>query len=104
MMIILWIITGVALLVSLAADRRKTQAAVFKGLKMFVGVIPLLLGVLAAVSLVFFVDDSPGDRSGRSALCRFSGRHRPVAKRLRAAERLHLPWRFFRDEDSHADV
>ena len=46
-MISLWIITGVALLVSLAADRRKTQAAVFKGLKMFVGVIPLLLGVLA---------------------------------------------------------
>jgi hypothetical protein len=51
-MISLWIITGVALLVSLAADRRKTQAAVFKGLKMFVGVIPMLLGVLAAVSLV----------------------------------------------------
>ncbi len=51
-MISLWIITGVALLASLAADRRKTQAAVFKGLKMFVGVIPLLLGILAAVSLV----------------------------------------------------
>ena len=51
-MIILWIITGVALLVSLAADRSKTQAAVIKGLKMFVGVVPLLFGVLAAVSLV----------------------------------------------------
>ena len=45
-------VAGVALLVSLAADRRKTQAAAFKGLKMFVGVIPILLGVLAAVSLV----------------------------------------------------
>jgi len=51
-MISLWIITAVALVVSLAADRRKTQAAVLKGLKMFVGVIPMLLGVLAAVSLV----------------------------------------------------
>lgn len=51
-MIILWIITGVALLVSLAADRRKTLAAISRGLKMFVGVIPILLGVLAAVSLV----------------------------------------------------
>ncbi len=51
-MISLWIITGVALVVSLAADRRKTQAAAFKGLKMFVGVMPLLLSVLAAVSLV----------------------------------------------------
>jgi len=38
-MIGLWIITGSALLFSLAADRRKTKAAVFKGLKMFVAVI-----------------------------------------------------------------
>ena len=51
-MISLWIITGAALLVSLAADLRKTRAAIFKGLKMFAGIIPLLLGVLAAVSLV----------------------------------------------------
>jgi uncharacterized membrane protein YraQ (UPF0718 family) len=51
-MISLWIITGVALLVSLVADRRKTSAAVSRGLKMFVGVIPLLLGILGAVSLV----------------------------------------------------
>ena len=51
-MISLWIVTGVALLVSLAADRRKTQAAVLKGLEMFVGIIPLLLGILATVSLV----------------------------------------------------
>jgi len=51
-MISLWIITGVALLVSLVADRRKTSAAISRGLKMFVGVIPLLLGILAAVSLV----------------------------------------------------
>jgi uncharacterized membrane protein YraQ (UPF0718 family) len=51
-MISLWIITGVALFVSLAADRKKTLAAIRRGLKMFVGVIPILLGVLAAVSLV----------------------------------------------------
>jgi len=48
----LWIIAGIALLVSLAADRRKTRAAVLRGLKMFLGIIPMLLGVLAAVSLV----------------------------------------------------
>ena len=51
-MISLWIITAVALVVSLAADRRKTRAAVLRGLKMFVGVIPMLLGILAGVSLV----------------------------------------------------
>jgi uncharacterized membrane protein YraQ (UPF0718 family) len=48
----LWIIVGIALLVSLAADRRKTHAAVLRGLEMFLGIIPMLLGVLAAVSLV----------------------------------------------------
>ena len=48
----LWIIAGIALLVSLAADRSKTRAAVLRGLKMFLGIIPMLLGVLAAVSLV----------------------------------------------------
>jgi len=48
----LWIIAGIALLVSLAADRRKTRAAVLQGLKMFLGILPMLLGVLAAVSLV----------------------------------------------------
>jgi len=50
--IVLWIITGVALLVSFIADRRKTRASLIKGLKMLWGVLPLLLGVLALVSLV----------------------------------------------------
>ena len=48
----LWIIAGIALLVSLAADHRKTRAAVLQGLKMFLSIVPMLLGVLAAVSLV----------------------------------------------------
>lgn len=51
-MTVLWIITGVALLASLVADRRKTRLSLLKGLRMFWGVLPLLLGVLAVVSLV----------------------------------------------------
>ena len=51
-MTVLWIITGVALLASFIADRRKTRASLLKGLRMFWGVLPLLLGVLAVVSLV----------------------------------------------------
>ena len=48
----LWIITGVALLASLVADRRKTRVSLIKGLRMFWNILPLLLGVLALVSLV----------------------------------------------------
>jgi uncharacterized membrane protein YraQ (UPF0718 family) len=51
-MTVLWVITGVALLASLVADRRKTRLSVLKGLRIFWGVLPLLLGVLAVVSLV----------------------------------------------------
>ena len=50
-MIFLWIIAGAALAVSLAVDGRKTRLAVIKGLKMLMAVAPLMLGVLAAVSL-----------------------------------------------------
>jgi len=48
----LWIITGMALLASLVTDRRKTRASLAKGLKMLCGVLPLLVGMLAIVSLV----------------------------------------------------
>lgn len=51
-MTLLWAIAGVALLSSLVANRRKTRAAAVKGFKMFWGVLPLLVGVLAVVSLV----------------------------------------------------
>ena len=51
-MTVLWLITGVALLASWVADRRKTRASLIKGLRMLWGVLPLLLGVLALVSLV----------------------------------------------------
>jgi uncharacterized membrane protein YraQ (UPF0718 family) len=48
----LWIIAGIALLVSLVADRHKTGAALLQAMKMFLGIVPMLLGVLAVVSLV----------------------------------------------------
>jgi hypothetical protein len=50
--IVLWSITGVALLASLVADRSKTGAALLKALKLSWSILPLLLGVLAVVSLV----------------------------------------------------
>jgi hypothetical protein len=52
---VLWLITGAALLVSLLSDRRKTRMALLKGLKMLWAIVPLLLGVLAVVSLVLAV-------------------------------------------------
>jgi len=48
----LWIITGAALLASLVGDRRKTRASLLRSLKMLRGVLPLMVGVLALVSLV----------------------------------------------------
>lgn len=49
---VLWTITGVALLASFVTDRSKTRASLLKGARMFLGILPLLLGVLAVVSLV----------------------------------------------------
>ena len=51
-MTLLWVITAAALLVSLVADRRKTRAAVARGVRIFWGIAPLLFGVLALVSLI----------------------------------------------------
>ncbi|MCK9459366.1 MAG: permease [Proteobacteria bacterium] len=51
-MIALWITAGAALLASLVADRRKTRASLIRGLKTFWAIVPLLLGVLAVVSLL----------------------------------------------------
>ena len=48
----LWIIAGIALLVSLVADRLKTRASLLRAMKMSLGIVPALLGVLAVVSLV----------------------------------------------------
>jgi uncharacterized membrane protein YraQ (UPF0718 family) len=45
-------ITGTALLVSFVADRRKTWAGVVKAARMFLGILPMLVGILAAVSLL----------------------------------------------------
>jgi uncharacterized membrane protein YraQ (UPF0718 family) len=49
---VLWIIAGAALLISLVANPGKTRASLLKGARMFWGVLPTLLGVLAVVSLV----------------------------------------------------
>lgn len=51
-MTVLWAIAGGVLLVSLVADRRKTWAGVLKAARMFLGILPMLVGVLAAVSLL----------------------------------------------------
>ena len=51
-MIVLWVLTGVALLASLLADRHKTLQVLRRALAMLQSVLPLLLGVLAAVSLL----------------------------------------------------
>jgi hypothetical protein len=49
---ILLAITAVALIASLIADRRKTLMGVRRGLRMFVNLLPTLVAVLAAVSLL----------------------------------------------------
>ena len=65
-MISLWIITAVALVVSLAADRQKIRAAALRGLKVFNGVIPMLLGILAEAK------DALGHQASRTAAYRAS--------------------------------
>jgi len=49
--ITLWIITAAALLFSFVTDRTKTILALIRGLKMFLSIMPVLLGILALVSL-----------------------------------------------------
>jgi len=47
--------TAFAFFISLAADRGKTMLGVKKGLKMFLGIMPTLFGILAIVSLMLAV-------------------------------------------------
>jgi len=54
-MIILIILTMAVLMVSLVADRKKTLGGVTKGLRMFLGILPSLLNILAAVSVVLYL-------------------------------------------------
>lgn len=49
---VLLVVTALAVVASLIADRRKTLAGVRRGLRMFVNLLPTLAGVLAAVSLL----------------------------------------------------
>lgn len=51
-MVALWIIAGAALLLSVAADRSRTRAALERGARMLAGLAPLLVALLAAASLL----------------------------------------------------
>ncbi|OGF05667.1 MAG: hypothetical protein A2509_00785 [Candidatus Edwardsbacteria bacterium RIFOXYD12_FULL_50_11] len=54
-MLILLIITALALMASLLADRSKTLSGLKKGYKMFLGILPMLLNVLILVSIVLYL-------------------------------------------------
>jgi uncharacterized membrane protein YraQ (UPF0718 family) len=45
-------LTGVALVASLIANRRKTLSGVIRGLKMLWAIVPMLLGIIAGVSIL----------------------------------------------------
>lgn len=51
-MTVLLAFTGFVLVVSLIVDRRRTLAGVVKAARMFLSLLPMLVGVLAAVSLL----------------------------------------------------
>ncbi|MCM8777958.1 MAG: permease [Candidatus Omnitrophica bacterium] len=53
-MVILFILTFVALIISLIADRKRTVMGIKKGLKMFFGVLPMILNVLILVSVFLY--------------------------------------------------
>jgi uncharacterized membrane protein YraQ (UPF0718 family) len=53
--VVLIIITFLALIASVLADRRKTLAGLIKGYKMFLGILPMLLNVLILVSIALYL-------------------------------------------------
>ncbi len=54
-MIFLGVITALALAASFLADRQKTLAGLGRGLKMFLGILPMLLNVLILVSVALYL-------------------------------------------------
>lgn len=54
-MLVLGIITALALSASLLADRQKTLSGLRRGLKMFLGILPMLLNVLILVSVALYL-------------------------------------------------
>jgi uncharacterized membrane protein YraQ (UPF0718 family) len=54
-MLTVLIITAVAVIISLIADRKKTGKGIIKGMKMFLGILPPLLNILALVSIVLYL-------------------------------------------------
>jgi len=52
---ILLVITFIALILSLASDRRKTVSGIKKGLKMFVALLPAVLNILILVSVFLYL-------------------------------------------------
>ena len=54
-MIPLLVVTALALIISFFADRKKTMQGLKKGMKMFLGILPSLLNILALVSIVLYL-------------------------------------------------
>lgn len=71
-MTVLWVLAGVALLASLAADRRRTWRALRRALQMLLSILPLLIAVLAVVSVLLAAVPS-------STLSRILGGEGPLA-------------------------
>ncbi len=53
-MLTIFIFTSIAVIISFIADRDKTKKGIIKGMKMFLGILPALLNILALVSIVLF--------------------------------------------------
>lgn len=51
-MLILLAVTGFALVASLIASREKTWAGIKRGLRMFGAILPMLLGIVAGISII----------------------------------------------------
>jgi uncharacterized membrane protein YraQ (UPF0718 family) len=51
---LLLIITGISTFISLLFNRRKTFLGIKKGLKMFIGILPMFINVLILVSIFLF--------------------------------------------------
>ena len=54
-MAILIVITSAALIISAISDYKKTLQGIKKGLKMFIGILPVILSVLLLVSMFLYI-------------------------------------------------
>lgn len=54
-MLAIYSLSGLALLVSISKDRTKSKKALFIAMKIFIGMLPMLLSIVAVVSLVLYI-------------------------------------------------